>query len=131
VSAWPWPTDTREDRARRVALSYRQLAELIIAGRLPDPVASLRRLDDKWQELSQGWVVPTMAPLDPDAWLPPADLAELMFIEARALKDWHRRGHVRRIRSATGWLYSVGDVIRYYAQGRIESKNLREKDCRT
>jgi hypothetical protein len=131
----PWPTDSREDRARRVALSYRQLAELIIAGRLPDPDAALRRLDEKWQELAQGWVVPTMAPLDPEAWLAPAELAELLYIEARALRDWHRLGHVRRMRhqgESAPWRYNVGDVIRYYArQGKIESRDTSERDCGT
>jgi len=69
-------------------------------------------------ELSQGWVRPTHAPLDPDEWLTPADLAELLHIEPRALRDWHRRGHVRRIESPLGFRYSVGDVIRYYAKIR-------------
>jgi hypothetical protein len=117
MAKWPWPTDSREDRARRVALAYRQLAELMIAGQLPDPVASLRRLDDKWIELGQGWVVPTHAPLDPDAWLSPSELAELLHLEARALQDWHRRGHIRRIkRHGSPAVYSVGDVIKYYAK---------------
>jgi hypothetical protein len=120
MQRWPWPTDSREDRARRVALSYRQLVELIISGQLADPGAALRRLDEKWQELAQGWVVPTAAPLDPEAWLSPGELAELFHVDAHSFRNWHQRGHIRRMRRVSpgncDWIYNVGDVISYYAR---------------
>lgn len=112
---WPWPNDSREDRARRVALSYRQLVELIAAGRIEDAGESLTRLDAKWSELGQGWVRPTHAPLDTDAWLAPAELAELLHIDARNICHWARRGHIR---PAIDGRYNVGDVIRYGARMR-------------
>jgi hypothetical protein len=114
-SPWPWPTDSREDRVRRVALAYRQLIDLVLAGRIDDLLDARDKLDERWSELGQGWVRPTYAPLDPEAWLTPAELAELLYIDPHALRNWHRRGHIRRIQNGDSFTYNVGDVMSYYA----------------
>ena len=116
---WPWPTDSREDRARRVALSYRQLVEMAIAGRIPCLPDALAKLDERWCSLSQGWVKPTHAPLDPESWLTPKEIADLLHIDTHDLRNWHARGHVRR-RETQGFppRYSVEDVIKYGARIR-------------
>ena len=35
-TSWPWPEDTREDRAKRIALSYRELLSRIARGEQDD-----------------------------------------------------------------------------------------------
>lgn len=111
---WPWPTDSPTDRARRVALSYRRLMELTLAGEISDPAAALVKLDTKWQELGQHWLIPSMVPLDLDEWLPAGEMAELFHVDPRAFRDWHRRGHIRMIVNANHQrCYCVGDVVEY------------------
>jgi hypothetical protein len=107
-----------------VALSYRQLVELVAAGRIDSVADALAKLDAHWCELEQGWIRPTLAPLDPDAWMPPRELAELLHIAAHDFRNWYARGHIRR--SAQGE-YNVGDVIRYYS--RIRYSRNSERDC--
>lgn len=88
--------------------------ELALAGEIADPATALAKLDSKWQELGQHWLIPSMAPLDLDAWLPAGEMAELFHVDARAFRDWHRRGHIRMLINATGQrCYCVGDIVEY------------------
>lgn len=110
---WPWP-DNQVDRARRIALSYRQLIEMALDGKIDDPRAALDLVDAKWDNLGESWVTPTQPPIDPDAWLTPAEIADQLHITARSLRDMHRAGHVNRIEcNGRQYRYLVGDVIRY------------------
>jgi excisionase family DNA binding protein len=117
-STWPWPADSREDRARRIALSYRRLIELALTGDIDNPATALADLDTKWQELGQTWITPTQQPLRLDDWLTPAELAELLGIDARSFRDWARRGHIRAITTAGTRRYCVGDIVTYGAKRR-------------
>lgn len=119
---WPWPRDSREDRAKRVALSYRHLIETIASGGLHDDIAieaALATLDGRWCELGAGWVRPTMAPLDLDDWLTAAEMAELFHQEAKTIYDWGRRGNIR-VHGVHGVRrYNVGDIVSYQCERRL------------
>jgi hypothetical protein len=112
-TGWPWPGDSREDRAKRVALAYRhRLAEL-------DPSAAAE-LDEQWAELGAGWVAPAPAPLDLDAWHSAGEMAELLHIDPQYLRDWARRKHIRVIQDTRKRrLYCVGDVVAYMRKARL------------
>ena len=122
TTPWPWPLDSTTDRARRVALSYRRLMELALAGQIDDPATAFDNLDSKWLELGQHWIKPNEQPLNLDDWLTPGEMAALLCIDARALRDWARRGHLRIIHTSTGQRrYNVGDVVSY-AQNRRQRR---------
>lgn len=122
VQQWPWPGDSREDRAKRVALSYRRLALAIAAGDVADPTAALADLDARWDERGAGWVAPTRAPLDLDAWLTAGEVARLLCIDPQRLRDWARRGHIRTMQAqlAGPRRYCVGDVVSYQRTRRLK-----------
>lgn len=107
--------DTREDRAKRVALSYRRrLAEI-------DP-GSVAQLDAHWREHGAGWVEPAQTPLRLDDWHAAGEMSELLHINARALRDWARRHpyQFRLMHDARGRrLYCVGDVVEYMRKARL------------
>jgi hypothetical protein len=109
---WPWPGDSREDQAKRVALSYR--ARLLMA----DPVATAD-LDGHWTEHGAHWVQPASAPLDLDEWLSPAEMADTLHIEPRCLRDWARRNKIRVLDDRGVRKYCVGDVVEYMRQTRL------------
>jgi hypothetical protein len=106
---WPWPNDTREQRARRVALAYRAELERTAPERA-------KRLDATWTERGQGWIAPTYTPLRLDDWLTPDELADMFHVPPCSFKDWHRRGHIRVMKMANNKrLYNVGDIVNYSA----------------
>lgn len=115
MTKWPWHADTREDRARRVALSYRRLMELALDGQIDNPTKALNDLDTKWQELGQGWVKPADTPLDMDGWLTAAELVELLHLDPHAPRDWARRGRIRVMTIHGVRRYCVGDIVAYAA----------------
>ena len=114
-----WPGDSREDRARRVALSYRALAYNILRGNYIDPLASLKTLDDNWIESGQTWIRPTDQPLRLDDWLTNIDMSELFHISAKSIYDWGRRGHIRIAIIDGEKRYNVGDLVTYERGRRI------------
>jgi hypothetical protein len=116
---WPWPRDSREDRAKRVALSYRHLVETFARANADTAMAAaLAELDDRWCELGAGWVRPTGA-LDLDAWLTGADMAELFHQEPMTVYAWGRRGNIR-VQVVDGIRrYNVGDVVAYQRRRRL------------
>lgn len=119
MAKWPWPRDSREDRAKRVALSYRHLIEAIVLGDVADPEAALLALDARWTELGAAWVRPTLAPLNLDDWLTGAQMAELFGQEPMTVYAWGRRGNVR-VRVISGLRrYNVGDVVAYQQKRRL------------
>jgi predicted site-specific integrase-resolvase len=52
-------------------------------------------------------------PLDLDAWLAAGEVADVLGIAARRLRDWARYGHVRCYVADGVHRYSVGDVVNY------------------
>lgn len=127
--AWPWPENGRVDRTRRVATSYRRLLELALAGQIDDPAAALADLDNRWNELGQGWVTPSDQPLYLDDWLTPSELAELFHVDSQSFRHWARRGHISSIVSTDGVRrYRVGDVVEY-ARRRSGATTVRALSC--
>lgn len=126
-SRWPWPGDSREEKARRVALSYRHLVEVLLTTGLKDPQAALAELDAKWLDLQQFWLFADRRPLNVDEWLSASEMAEIVFLPAQVIRMWGVRGHVR-VRVLDGLnRYNVGDVVEYEAaqRNRRARKELR------
>lgn len=103
---WPWPGDSREDRARRIALSYRHLAQTLDAG-----LTAL--LDATWRERGEGWVLPAHDPLRIDDWLTAPAMAALFHKDAKTIYDWGRRHNIRVMIVNGQRHYCVGDVVAY------------------
>lgn len=119
---WPWPQDSREDRAKRVALSYRHLAEAAANGAIAvtNMAAALRKLDDQWTVLGAGWVQPIPEPLNLDDWVTAPDMAGLFHVPARTIRDWGVRGNIRVRRDHGATMYNVGDVVDHGRRRRIK-----------
>ncbi len=118
IKPWPWPGDSREDRARRIALSYRQLVLDIAQGRCNDPAGYLHRLDRHWAEHGEFWPCPGPLPVVDD-WLTAADLAHLIHRSPRDIYRWARRGAIRQRTSADGSPeYSLSSAIAYQQRQR-------------
>ncbi|RFZ41385.1 hypothetical protein DAVIS_02654 [Mycobacterium marinum] len=102
VKPWPWPGDSREDKAKRVALSYRQLAFDIAQGRCDDPAGDLHRLDQRWSSYGVYWPVPNSIPVDLEEWLSAAELAHYVDRTPADIYRWARRGAIEQRTSADG-----------------------------
>lgn len=127
---WRWPGDSREEKIKRVALSYRAFAEDVIAGRVADPVVALAERDRYWQSYGMLWVVSSPAPVDQDAWLSAADLvihlAHLVTLNEQQVRQWayrKRKGIGDGIDEVPGTdgkpRYNVGDVLAYLKRQRV------------
>lgn len=114
---WPHPGDSREDKAKRVALSYRALLFDATQGRCDDPAGDLHRLDRYWAEHGVCWPNPPAQPLsedDLDEWMNAADLAHLIHRSPVDIYRWARRGNIVQRVSADGSPeYSVASVVGY------------------
>lgn len=116
---WRFPGDSREDRAKRVALSYRHLCEEAAAGRVEDMGESLHRLDWAWRDYGVNWHVPSPAPLDIEEWKDATEMAHFADCTPRNIRDWHYRGHITSRTAVDGTpVYNVGEVIQYMARQR-------------
>ncbi len=119
--SWPWPGDSREDRAKRVALSYRSLIFEITQGRCNDPAGALHRLDAHWAGLGIHWTTPSPYPLEPDDWLSAPDLAHAIDRTRRDIYNWARLGHIDQRCGPDGAPeYSVASVIAYLQKLRAK-----------
>lgn len=96
IKAWPWPGDDAEDKAKRIALSYRQLVYDIAQGRIDDPAGELHRLDEHWAQFGHYWPRPGPMPVDDDEWLCAADLAHLIHKTPADVYRWARRGKIEQ-----------------------------------
>lgn len=111
---YPWPEDSREERAQRVAHSYRDLVQRIAQGECDDPAGDLHRLDQHWHGYGVHWHTPSDRPLDPDEWLSATDMAHLIHRSRRDIYNWAARGNIEQRVSADGSPeYSVASVIAY------------------
>lgn len=119
VTPWPWPGDSREDRAKRVALSYRQLVFDITQGACHDPSGELYRLDEHWASLGVHWPRPNPIPVDVDEWLSAADLAHLTDRAPADVYRWARRGCIQQRAGADGAPeYLLRSALEYQRQQR-------------
>lgn len=119
IKPWPYPGDSREEKARRVAQSYRQLVIEIAQNRCDDPAGALYRLDHCWADLGIYWPVPSDVPLDPDDWMSAPDLAHAINRDRRDIYNWARLGRIEQRAGADGTPeYSVESVFRYSSELR-------------
>lgn len=118
---WRWPGDTPEDKAKRVALSYRRIAELA------DPQA-VAKLDRHWQDEGVFWTVPSSRPLDHDAWLTATDIVVHLQHLVSLTEHQVRQMAYRKRKGGDGILeelgadgrprYNVGDLLAYLTRQR-------------
>ncbi|MBU8830850.1 hypothetical protein [Mycolicibacterium goodii] len=115
---WPWPEDTREDRAKRIAVSFRQLLLQVAGGQVIDPAGALRNLTQQWlQYEGTGWLIPTFDPYDNDDWVNATDAAHYANVDPKTIRKWAERGHIRVDHDPTGTpLYNIGDMRAYDAR---------------
>lgn len=129
VTDWPWPGETREDKAKRVALSYRRILERLAAGEIDDPAGELHRQDAYWTTLGVHWSCPSWDAIDDDAWLSAADmvthLSHLVYLTEQQIRQWAYRkrnglgdGIDDRSTGGRRILYNVGDVLAYMTRQR-------------
>jgi hypothetical protein len=122
VTPWPWPGDNREDKAKRVALSYRQLTFDITQGRIEDPAGDLHRLDRHWAQYGIHWPTTPDEAIDElglDDWQTAANLAHLIHRTPADIYRWARRGQIQQRTSADGSPeYSLTSARRYLDQQR-------------
>ncbi|WP_458317125.1 hypothetical protein [Mycolicibacterium brisbanense] len=128
IMQWAWPGDSREDRAKRIARSYRELIFDITQGRIADPAGALHRLDRQWMSYGVNWHMPQRTPLDPEEWMSAPDLANAIGRTRRDIYNWARLGHIEHRCGPDGAPeYSVGSVISYQAQLRQRRSTTRRK----
>lgn len=120
VEPWPWPGDSREERAQRVARSYRELIFDITQGRVIDPAGALLRLDAKWRKLGIFWHTPTAAPPpDPHEWVNARDAAHYANRAEATIRTWAHRGHITtRVGGDGSTQYLLGSLMDYAVQQR-------------
>ncbi len=125
VQPWPWPGDSREDRAKRVAQSYRQLVFDITQGRIEDPAGELYRLDRQWAGYGIHWTTTPDEAIDElglDDWQTAADLAHLIHHTPADIYRWARRGHITQRVSADGSPEYSLTSARQYLDARRERR---------
>jgi hypothetical protein len=117
---WPWLGDSREDKARRVADSYRDLVRRIAQGQCDDPAGECHRLDQTWIARGIDWLNPNRdKPLDPDEWMTAPDLAALIGRPRKDIYNWARLGHIQQRCGPDGAPeYLAGSVVQYHARLR-------------
>lgn len=114
VKPWPHPGQSREERAKHIARSYRNLVFAITQGRVEDPAGELHRLDWKWAEHGETWMTPSQAPLEPDEWMTAADLSVAIGRPRKDIYNWARLGHIEQRCGPDGAPeYLIGSVIAY------------------
>lgn len=129
---WPWPGDTREDKAKRVALSYRGILQRITQGACEDPAGDLHRMDEHWAQLGVHWPRPRPDLLidNEDEWMSAPDLADALDRDRRDIYNWARLGHIEQRAGPDGAPeYSVSSVVAYNTKLRQRRiKNQRREN---
>lgn len=102
--------DTPLDRARTVALSYREALRMHVP-------ALCTRIDEHMVSLGQTWVLPKVAQYEFDELLTTRQAADYCGIEPGTLQVWKARGLVVT-ETVDGRRYRVGDLLEYQAGRR-------------
>lgn len=102
--------DTPLDKARTVALSYREALRMHV----PDLCA---RIDEHMVQLGQTWVRPQVAQYEFDDLLNARQAADYCGIEPNTLQVWKARG-LEVIETPDGRRYRVQDLLDYQASRR-------------
>ncbi len=121
---WPWPGETREDKAKRIARAYREALVDLAAGRSNNPGADLYLLDEQWIDLGAYWVRPDRAPINPDDWVNLRDAAHFADRNEKTIRVWAHRGHIEQRCAADG-------SPEYHLQSLIDYQRRRNADART
>lgn len=107
--SWPWPRDTREDRLKRIAESYRTALMEVDPG-------TCRLLDVRMIECGQGWICRDTI-VDTNRMVTAQEVSEEFGIPPWTVHDWARRHpelipkHKKNGRA----LFRLGDLLRYQA----------------
>lgn len=86
---WPYDGDTPLQRARRIALAYREHLKTA------NPEVC-RALDDMAAQFGETWVLEHLVTTPPDALLTTAESAELAGVDVETIRQWRKRGYVGR-----------------------------------
>jgi hypothetical protein len=124
--AWPHPGDTALQRARRIALAYRQ--HLRVANRtLADA------LDEAAVAYGETWVAEEVVTVGPDEKVSTAAAAALAGVTAETVRQWRKRGYMangvrvwlaRAGLDERGWpLFRAADVLAAAAATRQTRTN--------
>ena len=124
---WPWPGDSLEQRARRVAIHYRELAIAIATSRLElDPATAINNMDWFWADHGITWQQPTASILNPDEqeWMTAPDLAAAISRTRKDIYNWARLGHITTRAGPDGTPeYNVKTVLEY--QQKLNTRRKR------
>lgn len=119
IKPWPYPGDSREDKAKRVAVSYREVVQRIAQGEAINAAFELYLLDQQWASHGIYWPNPPDDLIDPDEWLTAADMAHLTDRTPADIYRWARRGNIQQRLSADGSPeYHVASAIAYQHKQR-------------
>jgi len=120
LGEWPFPGDSPEARARRVALAYRTALELVA----PHVTAEL---DERIVQWGQSWIVPRLHIHDPSEWLHVGAAAELLCITPAAVGALRRRGRLPARKDTRGiWQYRTRDITRLSAEPRRRGQQVTD-----
>lgn len=116
---WPWPGDTPLDRARRVALSYREA----LLRHFPDDALDL---DGKFAGWGEVWVSPLLSDIDLEEYVTVDVAAQHVGLTAKAVYAWiykdvleAKKGRDGRLRVKLGDVLEVSRELRRKRAGRI------------
>ena len=112
---WPYRGDSPLVQARRVALAYRQQLDQVD----PQRCAKLDKIMTGW---GQGWAIPRPITADPDAWLGPADAADLATVSTTDLRRLRAEGRLSGRRGPDGWKYQVREIMALSAEPRTRQR---------
>jgi len=111
---WPWPEDSREDRAKRIAGTYRGLVQRIAQGLCEDPAVDLDRLDQHWCDLGAFWVMPPQAEINEQDWVDVRTAAHYADRSEQTIRVWAHRDLIDAREGADGAPeYRVASLIEY------------------
>lgn len=115
ITPWPYPGDSLEDKAKRIAISYRALLFDVTQARCHDPAGELHRLDHYWAEHGAYWPNPPGEFVDgTQEWFTASDLAQLIDKSPVDIYRWARRGNIHQRASPDGSPeYSLTSAIQY------------------
>lgn len=119
MTEWPYPGDSPNARARRVAHAYRATLETYA------PLAC-QQLDNRMRDLGQHWVTPDHITIDPDQWLSPAQAADLMCVETDTIRQMRRRGILTGRKTGHHWQYQTREIEQAFAQPRERNRTVTD-----
>lgn len=107
---WPWEADTPNKRLRRIALSYRALAEELAFKLGSNAVAEL---DAQFIEYGQRWVVPQIVPYTDDDLLTADQVADYCDASIRSVYVWRAERGLPSVTTRDGIRFKFADVRKW------------------